>query len=193
MDAARQIILTPEDSTTDARWETETPYLVDLIETQVGVGSRSVVLDYGCGIGRMAKALINRFGCTVIGIEPSSSMATLATRYVGMEKFSVAQVYETREPYADLAISIWALQHMPNVTGDVVRIVRALKPGGHLFIANLHHRAIPTVESGWVDDGIDVFGLLASTLAFVAGGPLDPARTTERVAAVSAWAVYRRD
>lgn len=193
MDAARQIILTPEDSTTDARWETETPYLVSLLQSVDVLWSRSVVLDYGCGIGRMAKLLIDRFGCTVVGIEPSTAMATLAMRYVGSKRFSVARVYEAQQPFADSAIAVWVLQHCPNVADDVARIVRALKPGGHLFVVNQHHRSIPTVESGWVDDGIDVFALLGSTLTFVTGGPLAPARTTERVAAVSAWAVYRRD
>lgn len=192
LDKAKEIILTPEDSTTEARWETETPYLLDLMSAYIDFTPDSLVLDYGCGVGRMAKALIDRFGCSVVGIDSSTTMTSLAVRYVGTERFTAAQVYETRQPYADAAIAVWALQHMPHVTEDVVRILRALKPGGHLFIANLNHRCVPTVESGWIDDGIDVFALLGSVMTLVARGPLDPAMTTKRVAAVSGWAVYRR-
>ncbi len=192
-EAARRIILTPEDSTTEARWSRETPYLVDLISSHIDLAPDSTILDYGCGIGRMAKALIERHDCSVIGIEPSTTMASLAMRYVGTNRFSVASAYERSEPFADAAIAIWVLQHCPRVCDDVVRIARALKPGGKLFVVNLVHRSVPTVEQGWVDDGLDVFGLLSTALGSpIAGARLDQDMTTKRVASASAWAVYRR-
>jgi hypothetical protein len=52
---AKRIILTPEDSSTESRWATETPMVADLVARHCGLGSGSVVLDYGCGIGRGAK------------------------------------------------------------------------------------------------------------------------------------------
>jgi hypothetical protein len=55
---AMSVILTAQDSTTEHRWATETPYLTDLISRTARLSADSLVLDYGCGVGRMAKALI---------------------------------------------------------------------------------------------------------------------------------------
>ena len=61
LEAVMQIILTPERGiTTRERWEYETPYLVDEIGRARDLDGNSCVLDYGCGIGRIAKGLIER-------------------------------------------------------------------------------------------------------------------------------------
>jgi hypothetical protein len=92
----------------------------------------------------------------------------------------------------DAALSIWVLQHCQKLADDIVRIARALSPGGALFVVNQFRRTVPTVEQGWADDGLDVFGLLRVAFDQSAGGPLDSANTTEGIAAASAWAAYRR-
>jgi hypothetical protein len=92
----------------------------------------------------------------------------------------------------DAALSIWVLQHCQKLADDIVRIARALSPNGALFVVNQFHRAVPTLERGWVDDGLDVFGLLRVAFDQSAGGPLASANTTEGLARVSAWATYRR-
>ena len=51
---AKKIILTAESSSTEERWKTETPMLAGLIAAHNKIGPDTVVLDYGCGIGRMA-------------------------------------------------------------------------------------------------------------------------------------------
>ena len=57
---------------------------------------------------------------------------------------------------------------------------------------NQFRRAVPTVERGWVDDGLDVFGLLRVAFDQSAGGLLASANTTEGLARGTAWATYRR-
>jgi hypothetical protein len=57
---AKRIILTPEGSTTDERWAKETPYLADLIVQHLTLRPDSVLLDYGCGIGRLAKGSLEK-------------------------------------------------------------------------------------------------------------------------------------
>src|SRR5258706_10939744 len=52
--------MTPEGATTAERWENETPYLADLIAEQFDITADSLLLDYGCGIGRMSHELIKR-------------------------------------------------------------------------------------------------------------------------------------
>jgi SAM-dependent methyltransferase len=75
---AKNIILTAESSTTEERWKTETPMLAALIAAHNKIGPDTVMLDYGCGIGRMAKELIARHGCRVIGVDISPSMRALS-------------------------------------------------------------------------------------------------------------------
>src|SRR6185436_7844642 len=87
IEQAKSIILTPEDSTTEARWRTETGYLAELIASHLALDSASVVLDYGCGIGRIAKELIQRTKCTVLGVDISPNMRALAPQYVQSDLF----------------------------------------------------------------------------------------------------------
>jgi len=93
-DEAVCIILTAEGLTTQHRWATETPYFADLITNNINPRDRSPVLDYGCGIGRMAEALIDRHRCHVIRRGHESSMRSLAMGYVASDNFAA------RRPHA---------------------------------------------------------------------------------------------
>jgi hypothetical protein len=66
---AREVILTPEIGRTPSeRWERETPYLASFIAEHLKLDARSVLLDYGCGVGRLPKELIARRGTASGGI-----------------------------------------------------------------------------------------------------------------------------
>ena len=39
---------------------------------QLKLTSDSWVLDYGCGVGRLAKVMIEHYGCRVVGVDISS-------------------------------------------------------------------------------------------------------------------------
>lgn len=126
---ARCIILTPEDSTTDARWARETPYLTALLAEHLPLDEGSIVLDYGCGIGRLARELIAEFGCQVIGIDISPSMRSLAVEYVGSKRFRAVSPEELDCLLADgltweVAYSVWVLQHCRDPAEDIARIHR---------------------------------------------------------------------
>lgn len=182
---AKRIILTPEESTTEQRWERETPYLLSLIEHSIPLSDQSVVLDYGCGIGRMSKALIDRFGCRVIGADISRSMRMLAVNYVASPRFIAcdpdSEWLETTK--FDLALTIWVLQHCYQPQYDIDRIRRALKPGGYLLVVNDRQRIVPCREVTWVNDGKDVAEMLG-----VVPQPLDPDIVGRRIADASYWA-----
>jgi SAM-dependent methyltransferase len=192
-----RIILTPEDSTTEHRWATETPYLTNLISRCCNLSEKSLVLDYGCGIGRLAKELIARHGCSVIGVDISPHMRTFAVAYVGSDRFftcppSMLDLLAERGVAFDLALAVWVLQHSPDVQCDIARIARALAPSGDLFVVNQRTRSVPTVELGWIDDGIDIYALLRETLRQRSRGSLPAEHTTKRVSRLASWAVFRR-
>jgi cyclopropane fatty-acyl-phospholipid synthase-like methyltransferase len=145
------------------RWEHETPYLTDLIVEQLGITDKSYVLDYGCGAGRMAKALIDRTGCKVMGVDISQSMLNLAVTYVNSDKFSVStpQVFRevTRARCFDAAIAIWCFQHCLDPRVDVATVARSLVPNGKLFVVSGTVRYVP-ITDGWRQDDHDVEDIL---------------------------------
>jgi cyclopropane fatty-acyl-phospholipid synthase-like methyltransferase len=112
----------------------------------------SVVVDYGCGIGRLAKELISRYGCRVVGVDISSKSRALAERYVGSDRFLTCApegLDVLGAAFADAALAVRVLQHCPHVADDLHRIKQVLKPDGRLFVANEKRRFIPT-ETGWI-------------------------------------------
>jgi SAM-dependent methyltransferase len=157
-DEAANIILTPETSTTKARWDTETPYFLDLIGRCCQIGSQALVLDYGCGIGRLSKGLIERHGCRVVGADISATMRAHAELYVNDSRFLACapEALDWLGLRFDAAISVWVLQHCLRPHDDIARIKARLAPNAPLFIANNDYRAVPTKEQPWANDGVDI-------------------------------------
>jgi hypothetical protein len=69
--AAKAIIMTDEGPGADSetRWAVETPYVLELISHAFSLRPNLLMLDYGCGIGRLAKSMIEASGCSVIGVD----------------------------------------------------------------------------------------------------------------------------
>ncbi len=197
MEAARRIILTREAGRdTDERWTLETPYLAQLIGDRLQLGPGKLVIDYGCGVGRLSKALIGMFGCAVLGVDISAKMRALAPEYVDAASFSVVsrrvlQLMAERGLRADAAISVWVLQHCLNPAEDIGLIRSALNPQGQFFVANNQRRAVPAVEVRWGDDGQDVAALLAQAMTPEQFGRLDPAAVGQAVSDATFWGLYR--
>lgn len=179
LEQAKSIILTPEGAaSTEERWEKETPYLRDEILKFLEPAKDTLLLDYGCGVGRMAKALIDISGCTVIGVDISQPMRQLAPGYVNSPNFTMCAADALRRMtesglQVDCAIAIWILQHCPDVEAEIATIKTALKPGGKLFVCNNLQAAIPT-DIGWVDTSFDIKSLLAENFVEIGRERLSP-------------------
>lgn len=196
---ARARILTPEDSTTDTRWRIETPYLGELIMEHLALRPDHRVLDFGCGIGRLAKEMIDRSGCAVVGADTSVTMQCQAPAYVQSERFfschPAALSLGACSSGVHHAVAVWSLQHIPNVDaadGAIALIHRSLRSGGKLFVVNNHKRALPIDEGRWYDDGKDVRELLGARFQEVSHGTLDVERTTPVTSRAAFWGVYQR-
>jgi len=163
MEAAKAIILTPECGlTTQQRWDQETPWLMERIAFR---NDEELVIDYGCGIGRIAKLLKN----PVLGIDISPPMRHMAEVYTAREGFATAhslmlQQFVKAGLRAHGAIAIWALQHVFDLEFDVQLLHRAIKPGGILWTLNQTRRYIPAIYEDdkftWIDDGKSVIAEL---------------------------------
>jgi 2-polyprenyl-3-methyl-5-hydroxy-6-metoxy-1,4-benzoquinol methylase len=194
---AMSIILTPEGSTTQQRWEVETPYLADLMQQQFRLGPESLVLDYGCGIGRLSRELILRHGCRVMGVDISQNMRALSVIYARSDRFmccspEMLDGMVARGTRFDAALAVWVLQHCMDPAKEIGRMRAALHPGAPLFVANSLHRSIPTVEKNWVDDGLDIKAMLTAEFDRAEEGRLASERTTEALAAVTYWATFHQ-
>jgi SAM-dependent methyltransferase len=197
MQSAREVILTHEGATSpDERWETETPYVADLIEKSLAVTSETVLIDYGCGIGRLAKELIARHNCRVIGVDISINMRALAADYVRSDRFlacspNMLDTMVARGFTAKAAFSVWVLQHCFRPADDIERIHRALAPGSNLFVVNNFLRAVPTNE-GWVNDGVDIRDLLNGSFSMTDEGvPIDE-KMAPKLHGKVFWASFRK-
>jgi len=168
MESARSIILTPApDISTNERWDLETKNTLTELGRVFSLDDRSIVLDYGCGAGRIAKALIDTYHCSVVGVDISLTMRELATSYVNSERFAVYSPKTLDQKIAagfraTHACCCWVLQHCEAPEKDVARISAALLEKGPLFVLNSEYRWVPT-ETGWQSDGTSIEALLSST------------------------------
>lgn len=202
LEQAKRIVVTPQSGQdTEERWARETPYLADLIHQQAGLQPGQLVIDYGCGVGRIAKALVTKFGVRVLGVDSSDSMRSLAVDYTGQSGFAAVsrnmlQGLTASGMRADAAIAVWVLQHCPRPDDDVRLLSEALRPGAKLVVVNNLERVIPTISEDqqrlWVSDGLDVHNTLSARFGREAQGQLDVEVVGQETAETSFWATYRR-
>jgi SAM-dependent methyltransferase len=179
IEKAKEIILTFDGThTPEERWQRETPIVAELLSRDLGIGPGQLVLDYGCGIGRLAKALIEKRRCGVVGVDITVTMLQLAPAYVSSAVFAgmppaMLEMLAARGVRFDSAYAVWVIQHCVSPREDLQRIACALKPDGRFQIINTKYRCVPT-DKGWVDDGIDVIAILHELFEEVKFGVLPP-------------------
>lgn len=150
----------------------ETKFLVDVIEKQNIINEHSIVFDFGCGMGRVSKELIDRFNCKIIGQDISPSMLMFAKLYTAnMDKFTGTHDYSIHDSI-DVALSIFALQHTENPKKEIDNIVNVLKPNGIFVLLNENKRFVPSgIDQEryviWDDDKFDVFEYVKSKLKMI--------------------------
>ena len=120
---AKNVVLTP-DQDDPKKFDKETNFLVSTITENLPLNDNTIVYDFGCGMGRIAKELINKTQCKVIGVDISASMLTFAKLYTAnLKKFEGTHSYTTPES-VDVALRILALQHTENPQKEIDNMVK---------------------------------------------------------------------
>jgi 2-polyprenyl-3-methyl-5-hydroxy-6-metoxy-1,4-benzoquinol methylase len=168
---AKHVVLT-SDPDNPKKFENETNFLIDEISKQNIITAESNVLDFGCGMGRVSKKLIDTFDCDIIGVDISNTMLTFANIYISKpKKFKPTNSYNVPDSI-DVAISTFVLQHVQDPKAEIELLYSNLKSGGYLVLVNEDKRYVPSdVDNNryivWNDDGFDIFDELNKKFSLV--------------------------
>lgn len=195
LDSAKFIVLTPEDGVaTEIRWQTETPWLLNLIHKHIKPDG--LIVDYGCGVGRLSGPLASA-GYSVIGVDTSNAMRQHATIQVSNDKF-VAMTPVMLDQlvnigvHADAVLAIWMLQHTFDLDAEIARIYKTMKKGAVLVLADMLHRAIPT-DKGWINDGKSVKDAISSKFTLIQQYPYNPPNAPAGLKETAYVSFFRKD
>ncbi len=190
MDKAKQLsIIAGSNIPENVRWGEEIKMLCTTMARELMLRRGDLILDYGCGVGRLAKELVS-MGCDVVGVDISPTMRRYAMEYVNAPGHFVALAPEelallvNKGLRCDHALIAWMLQHSPNVYADILFIAKALKGLGGLMVAdNRQMRLVPVQgENPWCNDNFDIwrqlelqFGIRSNT-AYPGNWGADPSK-----------------
>ncbi len=110
------------------------------------------VLDLGCGMGHMARWLIEKGAKSVLGVDISDKMLAEAQRRntsaaCQFLRVSAEDVSIPREQY-DLIISSYTLHYVKDIAPVLAKIYRGLRGGGR-FIYSVEHPLMTAYPEGW--------------------------------------------
>ena len=110
------------------------------------------ILDVGCGAGRDMLWLTNMgYSCT--GLDSSPALAELARRHTGQPVIEADfETFDFQEMDMDALLLVGALVHVPHERFQLIlsRILRALKPQGHVLLAMKQGQGVQTRPDGRV-------------------------------------------
>lgn len=165
LEEAKDLILTAQgDLTSEERWARETAPQVALLREQFEITEQSVLIDFGAGIGRVAKELIEQTGCSVIGVDISANMRALGSTFCASPNYLTCSVKGLKSLLVnglrvDFAYSVWVLQHSIDLWSDIEILFDSLVDGGGLYVLNLVYSVLPT-EDDWTFESLDLKPLL---------------------------------
>ena len=118
---------TTDSEGAESRWKKETSYLAQLWQEKNLLKAGSTAVDFGCGIGRLSKTMIESFNATVIGVDISLSMLRYALQYVASTNFVAMPrpALDKLNVQVDFAASVWVLQHCPFIEEEVAELLGA--------------------------------------------------------------------
>ena len=113
-----------------------------------GFGS---ALDVGCGEGRFCR-LMKESGVAAVGIDPTAALLEQARKLDpgGDYRIGRAEALPFGTGEFDLVVSYLTLVDIADAGGAIAEMIRVLRPGGTLLIANLTSYITAGETDGWV-------------------------------------------
>lgn len=127
----------------------------DVFIEHLALDSRSRLLDVACGSGGPSLRIVEKSGCTVVGIdihEDGVSTARKAATDRGLgdlaefRRADASQALPFPDGTFDGVICIDAINHLPDRASVLAEFARVLKPGAMLLYTD------PIVVTGWLTD-----------------------------------------
>lgn len=150
--------------------------LYDLV-TGMGLPPGAVALDVGCGEGRQALVLHQRFGFQVTGIDPVPRHLEIARAAAGPAgptfTFGMVEHLPVADGAADLVWCRDMLVHVADLPRAYAEFRRVLRPGGRVLVYQMFGTdLLEPREAAWL---FEVMGVVPTSA--------DPARTDAAIAA----------
>lgn len=152
----------------EVRYRTETPLFAKAIVSNISFRDSGCadIIDYGCGVGRIAKEIIKQSpGVIVHGVDASSEMLKLAAEDIGNSGHfhpSLPTMINMGHGNADLVYCVYVLQHVPSIEIREIlqRIYDNLKDDGTFVYCSSDYRMAIRFDSGGFHDdrylGVDL-------------------------------------
>jgi ubiquinone/menaquinone biosynthesis C-methylase UbiE len=196
LDHAKNIILTPEDGDTESRWNKETEWTLKTTSALMNITENSLVLDWGCGIGRISKMLIDNYGCKVVGVDLQTKMTDYAKSYVNSDLFSTIKYEDifnclTKNKFSHV-FSCWVFQHSNKIQYEIPLIYESMDYDSQLFVLEMDKKAIPNKTGGYYDDGINTRTLLETYYDLESIGKIPSHFTTKTIKEMTWWYLLKK-
>ncbi|MFO7919148.1 MAG: class I SAM-dependent methyltransferase, partial [Anaerolineae bacterium] len=110
------------------------PRVLARLVTDGEIGSRSRVLEVGCGMGNYIAALQSATGCAAWGVDPSAGMLATAGERCRCVTFRLgdAETLDFAAERFDLLFSVDVAHHLTDHAAHFREAYRVLTPGGHI-------------------------------------------------------------
>lgn len=159
---AKDIVITP-DPIDPNKFENFTNEAIKIITNANIINETSCVVDFGCGMGRMSKAIVDTFNCEVIGVDLNLPMLKLATMYVNNPNKFVTCNSIDKDDSIDVCLAMFVIQHVLDPKLEIKKIADILKPNGYFILLNeTNLRLVPGGQAEdksivWFTDGFDIY------------------------------------
>jgi ubiquinone/menaquinone biosynthesis methyltransferase len=128
----------------DARWRAR---LVDSLRAEPG----DVVLDVATGTGLVARAVSERYGCEVVGLDRSADMLSIAAASDG--HIALVRGRAERLPFPDEAFDhltfTYLLRYVDDPAATMRELARVVKPGGRIVALDFGVPSNPVLRVLW--------------------------------------------